>query len=200
MTASQILIAVLVSTLACASAFVVMPSRITGTQIAKPSTSLYMSQPEDRRSFLEIAALSVFATDFVISRPAFADVSDGNTLPQGAAQFSRVVKMKSNLMTVDKRLAESGKELDKKEWDGLSDFLRSLYRAGEDMKGVSGGIYDSDKKKQAEETIRLLQKVAQAGDGPVSKQDSESLLVITNKAVKLMDTFFDLLSDVPDEI
>jgi hypothetical protein len=98
MIASQILIAVLASTLACGSAFVVMPSRITSTQIAKPSTSLYMSQPENRRSFLEIAALSVFATDFVISRPALADVSDGNTLPQGAAQFSRVVKMKSNLM------------------------------------------------------------------------------------------------------
>jgi hypothetical protein len=97
-------------------------------------------------------------------------------------------------------LGESGKELDKKEWDGLSDFLRMLYRTGEDMKGVATGIYDSEKKKQADETIRLLQKVAQAGDGPVSKQDSESLLVITNKAVKLMDNFFDLLSDVPDEI
>ena len=30
--------------------------------------------------------------------PAFADVSDGNALPQGAAQFSRVVRAKADLL------------------------------------------------------------------------------------------------------
>lgn len=48
-----------------------------------------------RRSFVT-GAIAVGAST-LFTGPAFADVSDGNVLPQGAAQFSRVVKMKNDL-------------------------------------------------------------------------------------------------------
>jgi len=51
---------------------------------------------QSRRTFVSAAAIAVGAST-LFTRPAFSDVSDGNTLPQGAAQFSRVLKVKSDL-------------------------------------------------------------------------------------------------------
>jgi hypothetical protein len=43
--------------------------------------------------------VAVFSASSLVvgSSPAFADVSDGNALPQGAAQFSRILRAKSDL-------------------------------------------------------------------------------------------------------
>ena len=98
------------------------------------------------------------------------------------------------------RVAEHADEIDKKEWGNLSDFNRILYKGGEDMKGVSKTIYDPTKKKKAEEDIKVLQKLAQAGDIPVSKEDAVGLKTILEKSALVIDDFFDLLRDVPDEI
>jgi len=105
-----------------------------------------------------------------------------------------------NYKVIEKKCIESPDKLDKKEWDNISDFLRNLYRSGEDLKSIQKGMYDPEKKKEADQIIKLIQKVAQAGDGPVSKQDPEALLILTKKATKLLDDFFELLRDVPDEI
>ena len=101
---------------------------------------------------------------------------------------------------VIKRVSENASEIDKKEWDNISDFLRIIYKGGEDMKGISKGIYDPEKKKKAEEDIKLLQKFAQAGDATVSKQDAEAFLKIANNSALLIDDFFEMLRDVPDEL
>lgn len=56
------------------------------------------SIPDRRRMVKD--ALSVLCVPLFISgasASAFADVSDGNTLPQGAAQFGRVLRAKSDL-------------------------------------------------------------------------------------------------------
>lgn len=50
---------------------------------------------QSRRSFVS-AAIAVGAST-IFAGPAFSDVSDGNTLPQGAAQFSRLLKVKNDL-------------------------------------------------------------------------------------------------------
>jgi len=154
---------------------------------------------ERRRSLLtKTVSASFIGILPLLPERAFADVSDGTALPQGAAQFSRILRTKSDLNAIGKRVKERAAEIDEKEWDNISLFLRKLYNAGEDMKTFV--ISDPEKKKRAGEVVQLLQKVARAGDVPAQKGDAEAFLVIYDKASKLIDEFFDLISDVPDEI
>ena len=70
----------------------------TAPSISKRTRSVQLSAESDkqsRRSFVS-AAIAVGAST-IFTRPAFSDVSDGNALPQGAAQFSRVLKVKNDL-------------------------------------------------------------------------------------------------------
>ena len=72
-------------------------------------------------------------------------------LPHGAAQFKRLLSLRSDLPVILKRVREggagdSGTSIDKKEWDALSDFMRKIHKGGDDMKSYSylkgGVIYD----------------------------------------------------------
>jgi hypothetical protein len=70
-------------------------------------------------------------------------------------------------------------KINDKEWDALSDFMRKDYKGGDDVKPenkVEGGSIlgiNKEKKEKAEEDgkLKLLQKIAQTGDGPISKKD-----------------------------
>ncbi|KAL7543390.1 hypothetical protein ACHAXR_013345 [Thalassiosira sp. AJA248-18] len=156
----------------------------------------------NRRDFLSTSiATAAAASTLVLSPlPSVADLSDGNALPEGAAQFSRIIKVRAQLKSVAKRVAENSSEIDKKEWDKIDDFLRTVYSAGQDMKVVAKGIYDPDKKTKADADIKLLQGLVQAAQKPVSKQDAAGFGVIATKADGLFEDFFDMLSDVPDEL
>jgi hypothetical protein len=97
------------------------------------------------------------------------------------------------------KTASPDNPIDKKEWDNLSDYMRRIYKGGEDMKSFAKtGIYDPDKKKKAEEDVKALQKFA--GDAPINKEDSTGLADILTKCDLVLEDFFDLLRDVPDEI
>lgn len=131
---------------------------------------------------------------------ASADVSDGNMLPQGAAQFSRVLRLQSDLKSVKKRAVEGGSDIDDKEWNNVGRFLRMAYSTGDDMKAIAGGIADADRKKRAMDAIELLKKYAQAGDMAVNKRDPSGLAAVLDKMSGLVSDFLDSLSDVPDEL
>ena len=174
------------------------------------STTLYSSESaltESRRSILVKGVSSAFLAFGTSQHPVFAEVAKGDSLPDGAAQFKRLLSLKSDLPAVIKRVTEGGAEgsetpIDKKEWDALSDFMRKVYKGGDDMKSYikGGAIYDPEKKKKAEEDYKLLQKIAQAGDTPISKEDAQGLAGVLRKADAVLDDFFELLRDVPDEI
>eukprot|EP00578_Thalassiosira_sp_NH16_P025525 CAMPEP_0181100310 /NCGR_PEP_ID=MMETSP1071-20121207/13125_1 /TAXON_ID=35127 /ORGANISM="Thalassiosira sp., Strain NH16" /LENGTH=198 /DNA_ID=CAMNT_0023183031 /DNA_START=58 /DNA_END=654 /DNA_ORIENTATION=- len=155
-----------------------------------------------RRNFLStgIATAAAASTLVLSPLPGVADLSDGNALPQGAAQFSRVIKVRSQLKSVAKRVAEQPSEIDKKEWDKIDDFLRTVYSAGEDMKFIAKGIFDPDKKTKADQDIKLLQSLVQAAQKPVSKQDSAGFAIIAEKADGLFEDFMDQLRDVPADL
>lgn len=159
-----------------------------------------------RRDFLATTSItvgSIVATApalvLLSPLPSVADVSDGNALPQGAAQFSRVIKVRAQLKSVAKRVTEQPSEIDKAEWDKIDDFLRTVYSAGEDMKVIAKGI-DPDKKTKADTDIKNLQSLVQLAQKPVSNKDSAGFGVIATKADGLFGDFFDLLSDVPNEL
>jgi hypothetical protein len=104
------------------------------------------------------------------------------------------------LQSVEKRVKDSASEIDKKEWDNISQFLRQVYGTGEDMKSVAGGIFDPEKKKQALADSDLLKKYAKAADVPANKADGEGFLTVAAKMDDVLEDFLDQLRDVPDEI
>lgn len=176
---------------------------ITTTTTSSTKSFVVLNAQSDRRSFLfKTTAATAFATTLStlsIPKNALADVSDGNALPQGAAQFARIIRTKENLITVMDRVRNHADEIDAKEWENISTFLRKVYNAGDDMKVTSKSMPDY-KKKSAEGIIKDLQKYAQAGDIPAQNKNAKDFLAVSEKMLKLMNDFFDLLSDVPDEI
>lgn len=101
---------------------------------------------------------------------------------------------------IEKRVSENASDIEKKEWDNIGGFIRRLYAAGDDMQVIAKGIYDPEKKSKAAEDIKQLQKYAKAAEGPVNKQDGGTFVAIMKKCEELIDDFFELLRDVPDEI
>ena len=167
------------------------------------TTELDAVAKNTRRDFISnsIYAAATAATSTIVLSPlpSVADVSDGN-LPKEAAQFSNVIKVREQLKSVTKRVTTHADEIDKKEWDGIDNFLRTVYSAGEDMKGIAKGMYDPEKKKKAEEDIKLLQNYVQAAQKPISKQDAAGFGAIAGKVDGLFEDFFDQLRDVPQDL
>jgi len=176
-----------------ASAFVpLQTSSIKSTVLEE-----HQSQNQDnRRSFL-VKTVAALPITFIQPQKSFADVSDGNSLPDGAAQFSRILKTKTDLAGVINRVKDHGDEIDAKEWEAISVFLRKVYSAGDDMKFTAKSMVDY-KKKSADDIVKELQKLAIAGDIPAQKNDAAGFLTVANRITKDFDGFLDLLSDVPD--
>jgi len=101
---------------------------------------------------------------------------------------------------VEKRVKGDASEMDTKEWDNISQFLRQIYQTGDDMKSIAGGIFDPEKKKQALADAEALKKYAKAADVPVNKKDGAGFLTVAVKMDDLFEDFFDQLRDIPDEI
>jgi hypothetical protein len=105
-----------------------------------------------------------------------------------------------NAQVIQKRISDSSSEMDKKEWDNVGRFLRRIYATGDDLKGIGAGIYDSAKKKQADAAIAEIRKLAKSADPSVNARDGKGVVAILDKVNSEIDTFLDLLKDIPDEI
>jgi hypothetical protein len=112
---------------------------------------------------------------------------------------SRTLK---RVQDVVKRLTTATEgDIDKKEWDNIGKFLRTVYSTAEnDMKFVAKGVFNAASQKQALNDAEEVKKYAQAGDVSASKQDAARLASILIKIGELVDDFFESLSDVPDEL
>lgn len=185
--------------LSSADAFTVASVRpITGAASSSSSLQAAAAAPDGRRSFLTTAVTA--ATLLTAAYPAVAEVSSGTSLPDGAAQFARVLRLKTDLEAVAKRVRSNADEIDKKEWESISVFLRKIYSAGDDMKFITKTIPDPTKQKRSAEIVKAVQKLAVAGDLPAQNNDAVNYLIISDKVALLVDEFFALLQDVPDEI
>lgn len=156
-----------------------------------------------RRDFLATAVATAGVTAssaaLLTPLPSLAVVGEGS-LPEGAAQFSRVIRVRAQLKSVAKRVTDQPDEVTKEEWSKIDEFLRTVYSAGNDMKVIAKGIYDPAKKEKADDDIKLLQKVVQAAQKPVAAKDAAGFAAIATKADGLFEDFLDLLRDVPDEL
>ncbi|CAB9499316.1 expressed unknown protein [Seminavis robusta] len=175
-----------------------LTSTVSGFLIPVPEQKVAATALSASRRDVIVQGFSVAA--IAAALPAWADVSDGTMLPEGARQFARLIRVKADLKGVATRVKDNSAEIDRKEWDNISQFLRQIYQSADDMKGIAGGIFDADKKKQALADAESLKKYAKAADGPVSNQDRQGFLAATVKMDDLFEDFLDQLRDVPDEI
>ena len=153
-----------------------------------------------RRGALQSIAAGLTTASILTNVPAFADVSDGNALPEGAAQFTRIVRAKTDMQNVAKRVSSAANEMDKTEWQNVGGFLRKVYGvADNDMKAVASGL-TPDKKKTAAELMDKLKKTARAADATCSADKATEFLAYGKTIESALDAFLDLLSDVPDEL
>jgi cytochrome c556 len=97
-------------------------------------------------------------------------------------------------------VAGSASEMDEKEWDNVSQFLRKIYATSEDMKSIAGGFYDPEKKKKAAALIDDVKKLSKAANVPAGSQNGPDFLAYSKKLISSFDEFLDLLQDVPDEL
>ena len=179
---------------------------LSSTEALSTSVNDVIIQNGNRRGFLSKAWKNTVlpvafaaSSSFSSSRIAYADVSDGTSLPEGALQFSRAVKARSDWDAIGQTVDSRGKEMSKDEWEGVMSFLRKLYSVGEDMKGIAKGM-DVGKKKQAEALIGEFQTIVKTADGAARGQDREAFMILYKKSAVCLDDFFALLQDVPDEI
>lgn len=99
-----------------------------------------------------------------------------------------------------KRVQLGASEMDKTEWNNVSQFLRKVYGVSEDMKSIASGFYEPEKKKKASELIEDLKKYSKAADAPTGSQNGPEFLAYAKRITTVLDDFLDLLRDVPDEI
>lgn len=166
-----------------------------------PSTASFDNCRSRREALIGGLGL-VVGSSALLGNPvaAVADVSDGNVLPQGAAQFSRVLRLKSDLQGVNKRVSTGGDDIESQEFDNIGKFIRLAYSVSDDMKDIAGGIADPAKKKRALDDIDLLKNYCRAGEIVVNKKSPAGLVPVLEKMTTIVDDFLDALSDVPDEI
>merc|ERR1712071_615384 len=110
-----------------------------------------------------------------------ADVSDGNTLPQGTLQFSRALKAKSDWEEIATSVRTRGAEVTKDEWEGVMSYLRKLYTVGDDLKAISKGM-DATKKKEADRLISEFQTSVKSADITARNKDVDAFLVLYKKS------------------
>ena len=129
-----------------------------------------------------------------------AAVGEGS-LPEGALQFSKFMKLKSGWEKLGESLnSRAGtNDIQKEEWSNTQLYLRNMYQLGDDMKVMSKSL-DKDKKKEAATLIDQYQKLLVKADKPANEKNLEGFMVVHNDVSKLLNAFIDLKSDVPDEL
>mmetsp|Transcript_27639 Transcript_27639/g.55316 ORF Transcript_27639/g.55316 Transcript_27639/m.55316 type:complete len:194 (-) Transcript_27639:151-732(-) len=176
----------------------VHPFSVNGPTAPRTHTSLSVT----RRSFLPIVpagALSVFLQPIL---PSNAAVGEGTRLPDGAAQFSRILKAQSDWKklgsALDDRVAKK-EEIGEDEWKSTSLYLRKLYGVGDDMKFITATM-DKSKKSSGEGIAKEFQNAIKAADKPAMAREYKPFSDNQKKSLALIDDFLALLQDIPDEI
>ena len=110
------------------SSFIVTSSSSTSLNVMpKPFDD---DQGLSRRTILSMIAVSLPL--ITCGSSALAEVSAGNSLPAGAAQFASVLKSQRDAAAVVKSLTTSP-PTEEGQWKVLSLFIRGFYTAGDDM-------------------------------------------------------------------
>ncbi|CAM9246196.1 unnamed protein product [Discosporangium mesarthrocarpum] len=147
-----------------------------------------------------VVGAALFAVSVGKPTPVLAELGVGEGgLPDGARQFSNLVKIQKDWIALGKTISARGSELSPEEWKNVAFFLRRVYQTGDDLNFLAGGL-DPTKKKTALSLVKGIQTEVEAADKPVKVQDVEKFLEAQVSVQGKLETFMDLFADVPDEL
>ncbi|GMH77614.1 hypothetical protein TrST_g5726 [Triparma strigata] len=160
------------------------------------------ARAEKRRKFVE-TGLTGIGLGFVLGggaqvANAIGEVADGNSLPDGAKQFSRVLKSQKDVKEIIASLSSSP-PTDSSQWKVLSLYIRGLYSLSDDMTFIGKGLAP-EKKKMAEEVIKTFKKDVKEADVPAKAEDVEEFKKLMVKAEGGITEFLELLQDIPQDL
>ncbi|CAM9691369.1 unnamed protein product, partial [Hapterophycus canaliculatus] len=120
-------------------------------------------------------------------------------LPDGARQFSNLVKVQRDWAALGKSIKDQGASVTPEEWKNVALFLRKVYQLGGDLEYLAG-TFPSDKKKSAVALVRTIQKEVQAADVPAREKNAEAFMTAQVSVEKKFAEFMELFNDVPSEL
>jgi hypothetical protein len=91
----------LITTLGVSRAFTTPPQSYSTRNLELAALSWRKDVPSEKNRRLLFSSAITGGASLLFTRPSLADVSDGNALPQGALQFSRLLKVKTDLAVGD---------------------------------------------------------------------------------------------------
>ena len=158
----------------------------------------------DRRAVVSTAlrtatsAAAVLGGAAAMPAAASAAVGEGD-LPESARRFSNVLKAQKAWDDLGSAVSKRGAEMNDKEWTNVGIALRGVYQVGEDMKEVGKGL-DKSKKDSGAALIKAMLARIQSMDEPTKRRDVAAFMDTHRAVAKDFAAFFELLSDVPDEL
>lgn len=134
--------------------------------------------------------------------PTYAAIGEGD-LPGGALSFQKVTKAQKEW----KRFAESVElrknEIDDAEITQMKSYLKQLANEYYDMELLAKGIPDKEKSTKAIELAKDFRVKIRECDDAASRSVRDAVVKITANfpsTYEELETFFQLMSDVPDEL
>lgn len=131
--------------------------------------------------------------------PVLAAVGEGD-LPEGAVAFQKLIKYQKDWGILSNSLKQRLGSIDDKEVTGIKLILKQLANEYYDMELLSKSITDPTKAKQAVDLALDFRKQMRANDDAASGGDLQKVVDSYPATAKELADFFELLSDVPDEI
>ncbi|CAM9202320.1 unnamed protein product [Ectocarpus sp. 8 AP-2014] len=166
---------------------------------AQPSDGGGMSRGEWAGRMLGAAITGAVA---VSQGPEFASAEVGvgeGGLPDGARQFSNLVKVQKDWAALGKSIESQGADVTADQWKNVALFLRKVYQLGGELEYLAG-TFPPDKKKSALALVRSIQKEVQAADVPAREKDAAAFMTAQASVQKKFEDFMELFNDVPSEL
>lgn len=91
----------LIATLGVSHAFITAPSSQSTHNLGLAALHWSEDVPSEKQRRSLVSTAIAAGVSMLFTRPSLADVSDGNSLPQGVLQFSRLLKVKTDLAVGD---------------------------------------------------------------------------------------------------
>lgn len=149
---------------------------------------------ESRR---EVVAAVIASGLLIWAKPAKANVGEGDALPNGARQETRIRLGFEAWKKLGDRV-KLGNDTDE-DWTNTQGFLRRLYGLNDDMSYLTRG-FGGDKKKQAEELITKFKKRVKEADKPAKAKDVPKFMDFHTEVTQYLVDFQDLLVDAPQDL
>ena len=131
--------------------------------------------------------------------PSFAKVGEGG-LPDGPLAFQKLIKYQKDWNDLSKSVRERKDSIDEKEILNIKAFLKGLANEYTDMDFLAKSVQDPKTQQEAKDVAKDFRTQIRKCDDALTNNDINAVLSTYDTSAKQLKTFFDLLSDVPDEL